>query len=160
MTSDHGDRRPSHDDLAAGLRGYLQQVADLVGANHRAGATEPRGRDLADVEVAEGDADSAARASLPLPQRLSWFPERPLSLGWDEEHGWSAQLEADHGHHSLPVSYLGVDALPTPRVVAWFLKDLLAGGDPGSPYPPAMRDRGQRDDLAERLVAYATHSDR
>ncbi|OLR92663.1 DUF6292 family protein [Actinokineospora bangkokensis] len=145
MTSPHGDRRPSHDDLAAGLRGYLQLVADLVGADHRAGIT---------------DVGSVASAVLPLPQRLTWFPERGLVLGWDEEHGWSAQLDAADGVELLPVSYLGVDALPTPRVVAWFLKDLLAGGDPGSPYPPAMRDRGEGDDFEERLIAYATHSDR
>jgi hypothetical protein len=156
MTSDHGDRHPSHADLAAGLRGYLQQVADLIGANHRAAElTDEQG-----AGVAEGAPGTAASAVLPLPQRLSWFPERPLSLGWDEEHGWSAQLDAADGTSQLPVSYLGVDALPTPRVVAWFLKDLLAGGDPGSPFPPAMRDRGVHDDLPERLVAYATHSDR
>ncbi|MCG8920353.1 DUF6292 family protein [Actinokineospora sp. PR83] len=144
MTSDHRDRRPSHDDLTAGLCGYLQLVADLVGADHRAGTT---------------DVGSVAAALLPLPHRLSWFPERALALGWDEEHGWSAQLAGADGVDQLPVSYLGVDALPTPRVVAWFLKDLLAGGDPGSPFPPAMRDRGERDDLEERLSAYATHSD-
>lgn len=100
-------------------------------------------------------AESPATAYIPLDERMPAFPDRDLALLWDERHGWCGAIETASGEDLIVVSYLGVDILPTPRVVARFAAELVAGLGPGQAEPPAFRATGADDDLHERLDDYA-----
>lgn len=99
--------------------------------------------------------ESPATGYIPLDDRAPAFPNRDLALLWDERHGWSAAIETASGEDLIVISYLGVDILPAPRVVARFAADLVAGKGPGQADPPAFREADADDDLAERIAGYA-----
>ncbi len=103
--------------------------------------------------------EAPANGYLPLDERTPAFPGRDVALLWDERHGWCGAIETASGEDLIVVSYLGVDVLPAPRVVARFARDLIAGRGPGQAEPPAFRDIDADDDLAERLAAYAPEPD-
>lgn len=99
--------------------------------------------------------DSPASAYIPLEERMPAFPDRDVALLWDERHGWCGAIETASGDQFIVLSYLGVDVLPAPRVVARFADDLIAGVGPGQAEPPAFRSVRDADDLTERLALYA-----
>jgi len=99
-------------------------------------------------------AEAPATLYIPLDERVPAFPDRDLALLWDERHGWSGAIETASGEDLIVLSYLGVDILPPPRVVARFTADLVAGTGPGQAAPPAFRAVGTDDDLVERLADY------
>jgi len=92
-------------------------------------------------------------AYLALDGRMSLFPTRDVALLWDEEHGWSAGVEAET---ELAVhSYLGGDVLPAPAEVAAFATGVLTATDAGGADPVALRAADAADDLADRLARFA-----
>ena len=123
-----------------GLRRYVGLVTEELGYTGHA----------CHVQV-----EAPATGYLPLDERMPAFPGRDLALLWDERHGWCGAIETASGEDLIVVSYLGKDVLPPPRVVARFVADLIAGEGPGQAEPPAFRETGADDDLAERLAAYA-----
>ena len=104
-------------------------------------------------------AEPPATGYIPLDDRAPAFPNRDLALLWDERHGWSAAIETASGEDLIVISYLGKDILPSPRVVAAFAADLVAGRGPGQAEPPEFRQAGDHDDLADRIAKYAPTQD-
>lgn len=103
--------------------------------------------------------ESPATGYIPLDDRMPAFRDRDLALLWDERHGWCGAIETASGEDLIVLSYLGLDILPTPRVVARFADDLVAGTGPGQAAPPAFRTLDADDDLDVRLAQYAPVSD-
>lgn len=133
----------SRDAAARGLHRYASLIADTLQLSEQ------------DYDVQLGPPTSLYFA---LNKRLGGFPARDLALIWDERNGWSAAIEVLDMPDVIPVSYLGHDILPAPRVVAAFVGSLLGGARAGQPNPPEFRTPDTDDDLAERLAAYAPHS--
>lgn len=125
---------------ANGLRRYVRLVSEALGQSG----------DAFWVHV-----DSPATGYIPLDGRAPAFPDRDLALLWDERHGWCGAIETGAGEDLIVLSYLGVDVIPSPRLVAAFAEDLVAGLGPGQAEPPAFRAAGADDDLLERLAQYA-----
>ncbi|MFE3175141.1 DUF6292 family protein [Amycolatopsis sp. NPDC059235] len=123
---------------ARGLRRYVDAVGAAVGA----------GPDLVVWLL-----DAPATAYVPLYGRLPVFPELDLALVWDEQAGWAVAVEADSGFDLVEVSYLGGDVLPVPAAVARFVRALTAGGRPGRPDRPVLREVGDPG-LDRRLAAW------
>ena len=99
--------------------------------------------------------ETPATGYIPLDDRMPAFPDRDLALLWDERHGWCVAIETASGEDLIVLSYLGSEILPAPRVVARFATDAVAGKGPGQAEPPAFREAGADDDLADRLAAYS-----
>jgi hypothetical protein len=99
--------------------------------------------------------DSPVAAYLPLDIRLPRFPSHDVALVWDEERGWALGIETDAGSPIAVLSYLDVDILPAPRLVAQFVHDVVADRFPGRPEPMILRSVSDQDDLADRLNRYA-----
>jgi hypothetical protein len=127
-----------------GLRRYAALVSDALGQTGDAYWVH---------------AESPATVYVPLDERVPAFPDRDLALLWDERHGWCGAIETASGEDLIVLSYLGVDILPPPRLVARFTADLVAGNGPGQAAPPAFRAAGVDDDLGERLAEYAPAPD-
>jgi Family of unknown function (DUF6292) len=125
---------------ARGLRRYVRLVAEACGVG-------PDGFFL--------ELDRPLRAYLAVDGRLPRFPTRDVALCWHEEHGWAAGIEAHSGRDLVLLTYLGVDVLPAPRIVAQFLTELFAEQFPGQPNPPELRRVTDTDDLLDRLASYA-----
>lgn len=135
----------SRDAPARGLRRYAWLVADALRLSEQ------------DYDVQLGP---PAGLYFALQRRLGGFPERDLALVWDERDGWSAAIEVLNLSDLIPLTYLGHDILPAPRVVATFVGSLFAGEQPGQADPPALRAPGTDDELPERLAAYDPDSER
>jgi hypothetical protein len=99
--------------------------------------------------------EAPANAYLPLDERMPAFPDRDVALLWDERHGWCGGIETASGEDLIVISYLGADVLPSPRMVARFATELIAGSGPGQAEPPAFRALDADDDLPSRLATYA-----
>jgi hypothetical protein len=108
-------------------------------------------------------ADDVVHAYIALEGRLDRFPVRDLALLWDEDHGWSAAIEAHSGQDLQVVDYFGRETLPRPAAVAEWVDGLL-DGDGTDPVPvpvsgtsPSFDDADDDADasLATRLAAYA-----
>lgn len=127
-----------------GLRRYVGLVSDALGQT-------------GDAYWVHGE--TPITGYIPLDERVPAFRDRDLALLWDERHGWCAAIETASGEDLIVLSYLGVDILPTPRVVARFAADLVAGTGPGQPDPPAFRTLDADDDLDARLAQYAPVAD-
>jgi hypothetical protein len=125
---------------ARGLRRYVWLVAEACGVG-------PDGFFL--------ELERPLCAYLAVDGRLSRFPTRDVALWWQEEHGWAAGIESHSGRNIVLLTYLGLDALPAPRVVAHFLTELFAERFPGQPDPPAPRRVTDTDGLLDRLTSYA-----
>jgi hypothetical protein len=137
MDTENGSTRA----LAQGLAGYVRAVAEELGV-----PTEGTGFEISDT----------ATAYLGLARRWSERPGRDLMLVWSEQHGWSIAVEVDPTEAPIVVAHLGGDDLvPTPRAVAQFVTDVLAGRRSAGRRPtfPAVNNR---DSLAERLNRYVT----
>jgi hypothetical protein len=97
--------------------------------------------------------EPTASIYLPLPNRLSSFPDHDVALYWDERRGWAIGIEVDHDDLTL-LTVLPGDPLPKPRDVAAFVDTFYAGHVPDNPPPRSVQtDRGE---LARRLARYAT----
>jgi hypothetical protein len=96
-----------------------------------------------------------ANAYIALDDRLSLFPSRDVALVWDEERGWAVGVESDSAADLIIVSYLGVDVLPAPPVVAGFARDVINGEQAGRARPSTFRRVNHDDDLRLRLTDYA-----
>lgn len=123
---------------ALGLRQYLLAVAEALDAPAW----------FCEVTVPAG-------AYLVLERRLPRFPEHDTAMLWDERDGWSLAVETASGEDLITLAYLGAELLPPPDEVVRFVRDLLAGGHPGRPDPPAFRRPGDPDGFEELLAAHA-----
>lgn len=130
------------EEAAHGLRRYIALVSDA------AGLRDSRYRLQLEPPVS---------IYLALDAHLPDVDDRDLALLWDEQHGWAAAIETASGEDLIIVSYLGVDVLPPPRLVAQYVTGLLDGHIVGHPDPPAFRHLDTGDDLPDRLAAYAGH---
>src|SRR5919198_1460791 len=65
-----------------------------------------------------GSTGPPASVYLALDRQLDEFPGCDVALLWDERHGWSLAVESPDSGAVRMVTYLGVDVLPAPRVVA------------------------------------------
>lgn len=128
------------DRVARGLRRYLRLVAEELGIDDSGQFIQ---------------LDGPIGAYLPLDLRLRRFPSHDVALVWDEERGWALGIETDAGSPIVILSYLGVDLLPSPRMVAQFVHDVVDDRFPGQPEPMMLRSVGDQDDLADRLSRYA-----
>lgn len=127
-----------------GLRRYVGLVTEALGYTGHAYHVQ---------------AEAPANGYLPLDGRMPAFPGRDVALLWDERHGWCGAIETASGDDLIVISYLGVDVLPAPRIVARFAEDLIAGNAPGQAEPPGFRSMDADDELPERLAAYAPNPD-
>lgn len=107
----------------------------------------------------DAQTEAPATGYIPLDGRIPAFPDRDVALLWDERHGWCGAIETASGEDLIVVSYLGTEVLPTPRVVARFAEELIAGDGPGQAQPPVFRSAAADDDLADRLGDYAPTPD-
>ena len=94
-------------------------------------------------------------AYLALDWRLPGLPARDAALLWDEYNGWAGGLETTGAGAIAVLSYLGGDVLPSPRVVARCAQELFTDAGRCRAEPPGFRTADTRDDLAQRLAAYA-----
>lgn len=137
--------------LERGLRRYVALVAAELGVAPDACWVEAPGHPMS--------------AYLALSKRLPRHPDRDVALVWDKEHGWAVALETTPREWPLswqgliPLTYLGDDLLPAPSAVAAFVAALLDHHGPGRPDAPTFSG-ADRDDLARRLIAYATWTGR
>lgn len=129
----------SWEEPARGLRRYSALVSDAVpcGARYR-------------LQLRPNIA-----IYLALDAHLPDCGDRGLAVLWDEQHGWAAAIETASGQDLVIVSYLGVDVLPPPRIVAQYVTGVLDGNDLGQPDPPGFRNPDTDGDLPDRLAAYA-----
>jgi anti-anti-sigma factor len=92
---------------------------------------------------------------LPLQERSERFPDQDVALLWDERFGWAAAVESSRDNELTVLGYLGQDVLPSPRTVARFATEVIAGDGDARPRPA---NPPRPDDLADRLGRYATPS--
>jgi len=123
-----------------GLRRYVELVTEALGYTGQAYHVQT---------------ESPASGYIPLDGRMPAFPGRDVALLWDERHGWCGAVETASGEDLIVLCFLASDVLPSPRVVARFATDLVAGNGPGQAQPPAFRAAAADDDLADRLADYA-----
>lgn len=102
--------------------------------------------------------DPPVTAYLMLARRLPEFPDHHTELVWYERHGWAVALQLSRDD-LVTISYLGIDVLPAPRVVAGFAERMCDGAFPGLLRAPVLCDP-DGPDLPMRLTGYAwpTHS--
>ncbi|MGH3761530.1 DUF6292 family protein [Actinophytocola sp.] len=123
-----------------GLRRYVDLVTEALGYTGQAFHVQT---------------ESPVSAYIPLDERMPTFPDRDVALLWDERHGWCGAIETASGEDLIVVAYLGTDVLPSPRKVARFASNLVAGAGSGVTDPPGFRTADADDDLADRLAEYA-----
>lgn len=134
------DPDPGFEDAQTlGLRRYVADVAAELGLAAECSGTDP---------------GPPATAHLAVDGNLPSFPDRDLSLLWDEEYGWAAAVETRSGEAPVVISYLGGDVLAAKGDVAAFLTALRGGEHPGDPRPIRLRAYGAADDLVDRLGRY------
>jgi Family of unknown function (DUF6292) len=133
------------------VMGYLSAVAE---------ALDRRGVAESSIRMGAPDSDrlSGSLALEPIVARggLSWGC--PLSVGWDEDDGWSAELRAPAPGETAR-RFLHPELVAAPSLVAGFVADLVDGRDVGMVYPvtgPSARDpRLSRPRLLLDLARYA-----
>jgi len=133
----------AYDAWAVGLRRYLTLVAQAVGVG---------------TEACSVHLGSPADAYIALDTRVSVFPARDAALLWDERHGWALAVETHGGADLMVVGYLGVDLLPSPRVVADYVTRAAQGGATGQPDPPWLVSGPAAAVTRARLAEYAGHA--
>ena len=127
---------------ARGLRRYVGLVADTLGL--RGGGW------LVQLE-------SPVSAYVALQRRLAEFPGNDVALSWDEVDGWGFAVESNQGELEM-VDYLTGDVLPPPCLVGQFVDQVFSGQGSARTDPPGLRRVGARDDLWQRLAAYASRT--
>jgi hypothetical protein len=70
---------------------------------------------------------------LALDQCLPAAPDRDVALLWDADHGWALAVETHSGEDMIVLSHLAGDRLPSPRVVARFVRRALIQEHPRLP---------------------------
>lgn len=100
-------------------------------------------------EYTNCDIGKPASAYVALDQCLPDFPDRDLSLIWDERRGWAAAIESASGGDLIVLAYLGKEPVPEPEHVIEFVRRLLAGEHPGQTRPPVFDSDA---DLIRRLA--------
>jgi len=134
------DETDSATALRQGLAGYVRAVATVVGV-----PPEATGFEVSDTVT----------AYLGLAQRWALRPGRDLMLVWSERDGWYVAVETAPAEPPVVVDFLGgVDVVPAPQAVAWFVADVISGRRLCGTRPQ-FPITGNRDDLAVRLAAYA-----
>lgn len=122
-----------------GLREYVRLVAAALGLRGQSWTVQ---------------CEPPANVYLALDDRLPLYRDRDVALIWDEEHGWSLELESNHSGDLQVLAYLGDDVLPAPEAVARAVRrsfvEMPSRGD-----LPVYRRSGDDDDLHARLIAYA-----
>lgn len=90
--------------------------------------------------------------------RIPGLPEWDFALTWDECNGWAAAIETSAmrcvGDDLIVLPYLGIDALPAPRVVARFADGLVEGEQLGQLDPTEFRSVDAEDDMEQRLAPW------
>lgn len=123
-----------------GLRRYVRLVALALGENV--------GRSMVNWE-------HPVDAYLTLRERLRWFPEREVALGWNADQGWTMFLTAHTRGCRTVLRFLGDDLLPTPSAVATFSARVFHDEFAGQAEPPPERTADDDRELTLRLAAYA-----
>ncbi|WP_236794109.1 DUF6292 family protein [Amycolatopsis sp. GM8] len=120
--------------LSQGLAGYVRAVAAALEL-----PAEGTSFEISDTATAYLALRHAARR-----------PGEDLMLVWSERTGWAVAVETAP---STVLAYFGDDAVPEPRLVARFVREVLAGRrDPGR--RPAFSTSDNRPGLTRRLLPY------
>lgn len=105
------------------------------------------------------DLEPPVSAYIAMEQRIPHMPLWDFALTWDEINGWAGVIETSTApylaDYLIPLTYLGIDVLPAPRVVARFADALVRSEMLGQPDPPQFRTVDTDDDLLRRLAQYA-----
>jgi hypothetical protein len=134
---------------ARGLRRYVRLVVTALGENANRSVV---------------DWAHPVDAHLALNDRLRWFPEREVALGWNACEGWTMFLTARTPGCRTVLRFLGDDPLPAPAAVAAFSEGMFHHEFAGQTAPPPERTAADERDLVARLAGYAmpyvVHRDR
>jgi acetyl esterase/lipase len=134
---------PDTRTLERGLGEYVRAVAAAVGVPDESTT----------VEISD-----TATAYLGLPRRWRDRPDHDVMLVWSELRGWSLAVETDPAEDPVVIArHGGGDLVPSPRTVAQFVADTVAGHHTAHESPgPATA--ATRKSLAERLKPYLDHA--
>ena len=123
------------DSVGRGLQRYVRLVGKALGL---------RG------ECSYVQADEIAHAYIALDGHHPRFPGHDVALVWDERRGWSVAVETHSGEDLLVVGHYGRDALPAPRVIAAWTRQVLEQGRTEPAHEPVDMAGVRR-----RLAVYA-----